>query len=93
MTLNSEISGEIEKPGRMIDTQAFIEDDHPGLPNTCYASGFVSKSLPELCVAMSVRFKIPLGAYSMLKFSLFKRQIIGREAGKIKREGVLDFPS
>ena len=41
MTLHSEIGGESEKPGRIIDTQAFIEDDHPGLPNTCYVSGFV----------------------------------------------------
>ena len=35
MTFHSEIWGETEKPGRMIDTQAFIGDDDPGLPNTC----------------------------------------------------------
>ena len=30
-------------------------------------------------------------AYSRLKFSLFKTEMIRREAGKIKREEVLDF--
>ena len=54
MTLHSEISGETEKPKKMIDTQAFTEDDHPGLPNKCYFSGFVLKSLPELRVAVSL---------------------------------------
>ena len=78
----------------MIDTQAFIEDDHPGPRNTCYVSGSVSRSLPELRDTVSVRFclfKIPLGACSRLNFSLFQREIIRTEAGKIKREGVLDF--
>ena len=56
VTLHSEIWGEYEKPGRIIDTQAFIEDDHPDLPNTCYVSGFVSRSLPELRVTVSVIF-------------------------------------
>ena len=88
MTRHSEIWGETEKPGGMILIQAFIEDDHPGLPNTCQVSGSVSRSLPELCVTVSVRFclfKIPLGAYSRLNLSLFQREIIRREAGKIKR--------
>ena len=49
-TLHSEIWRETEKPGRMMDTQAFVGDDHPGLPKTCQVSGSVSQSLPELRV-------------------------------------------
>ena len=33
VTLHSEIWGETEKPGRMIDALAFIGDDNQGLPN------------------------------------------------------------
>ena len=35
VTLHSEIWGETEKPGRMIDTQAFIGDYCMVLPNMC----------------------------------------------------------
>ena len=54
----------------------------------------MSRSLPELCFTVLIRFclfEIPLGIYSRLNFSLFQREIIRREAGKIKRERVLDF--
>ena len=54
----------------------------------------MSRSLLELRVTVLVRFclfKIPLGAYSRLNFSLFQREIIRKEEGKIKIEGILDF--
>ena len=69
VTLYSEIWGETEKPGRIMDTQAFIGDDHPGLPNTCKVGGSVSRSLPKLRVTELLRFcpfEIPLGAYLIL---------------------------
>ena len=54
----------------------------------------MSRNLPELRITVFLRicpFKAPLGAYSRLNFSLFQKKIIRKEAGKIKREGLLDF--
>ena len=50
MTLHSEIWLETEKPRRMMDTRAFIGDDHHGLPDTCWVGGSLPRSIPELHV-------------------------------------------
>ena len=82
VTLHSEVLGETEKPGRMMDTQAFIGDDYPGLPNMCQVGDSVSRSLPELRVTEFLRFylfEIPLGANSNLV--CFRRRLPeGRQA-------------
>ena len=79
MTLHSEIWGEIEKPGRMMDTRAFIGDGHQGLPNTCQVSVSVSRRVtefPRFCLRI---LKIPLGAYSI--FACFMGRLLkGRQA-------------
>ena len=50
VTLHAEIWHETVKPGKMMDTQAFVGDDHPGLTDTCWVGGSVPQSLPELHV-------------------------------------------
>ena len=49
MTFHSEIWGETEKPGRMMDTRAYIGDDHQGLPDTCQVGGSVTESSRTAC--------------------------------------------
>ena len=71
MTLYSEIWGEIEKPGTMMGTQAFIGDDHPGTTDlTPFQIHF--DSLPCLDCLLEISPSPPFAELSKtLKFLIF----------------------
>ena len=94
VTLHSEIWGETaEKPGRIMDTQAFIGDDYTGLP-TRVRSVVLCHGVLQNCVLQSsldfVYLKSPWGLIQFLPVSEADYKKLDRQSKK--REIIRFFP-